>query len=236
MKISKVQIMAAALISMLLLGGCGDVPYQLTEREENIIVDYSAHIVTKYNIYQKEGLVYVNMEEQEPQNTQEETPPAEISQQEDMTQASGGAGTAPEPADVQQATLGELFGQEGISVTYTGVQLNSSYAEDTYYDVSADAGKVYLIMGIDITNMTGNDVYIDNLAASPRFKVTVNDTISEVSAMTVLTDDFSAYQDTVQAGSSKSAVLLFTIPDTVTEIGNLALEVTMHDVSYQIIL
>lgn len=45
----------------LMLTGCGDAAYDLTDKEESIIVNYAAHMVTKYNTYQKEGLAYVDL-------------------------------------------------------------------------------------------------------------------------------------------------------------------------------
>lgn len=53
MKISKIKTMAALSAVAMLLGGCGEAPYQLTESEEDVIVNYSAHMVSKFNTDQK---------------------------------------------------------------------------------------------------------------------------------------------------------------------------------------
>ena len=45
------------LTGMLLLTGCGTKAYDLTEAEESQIVNYAVHVVSKYNSYQKDGLV-----------------------------------------------------------------------------------------------------------------------------------------------------------------------------------
>lgn len=238
MKIAKIQMTAAAMMSMLLLGGCGVTPYELTQKEENIIVDYSAHIVTKYNSYQKEGIVYIAQEELEApvdEGAQEDIPEDMPVPEEGDPAASGGESEGTEDF-VPQTTLTELFGREGISVNYTGAYLTDSYVDDVDYSVEADAGKIYLVMNIDITNSTGSDVSFDNLVASPQFKVTVNDTETASSAMTFLSEDFSIYEETIEAGSTKATVLLFVLPDSVTEIQNILLEVKVNDGSYQIIL
>ncbi len=62
MKKSNVQITAAAVFAAMLLGGCGDEPYALSEKEEQIIVNYSAHVVGKFNKTGKEGLRLIDVE------------------------------------------------------------------------------------------------------------------------------------------------------------------------------
>ena len=70
MRRTRIKMMAAVMAATMLLGGCGDALYDLTDDEENVIVNYAAHIVTKYNTYQREGLTYVSPEE--PEETQED--------------------------------------------------------------------------------------------------------------------------------------------------------------------
>ena len=60
MRRTRIKMMAAVMAATMLLGGCGDALYDLTDDEENVIVNYAAHIVTKYNTYQREGLTYVS--------------------------------------------------------------------------------------------------------------------------------------------------------------------------------
>ncbi len=53
------------MTGMLLLTGCGTKAYDLTEAEESQIVNYAVHVVSKYNSYQKDGLVYVDQSVEE---------------------------------------------------------------------------------------------------------------------------------------------------------------------------
>mgnify|MGYP000797790656 CR=1 FL=1 len=50
MRDRKIKTTACVLLAALLLGGCGEQPIELTEQEEQTIVDYAAHVVSKYNI------------------------------------------------------------------------------------------------------------------------------------------------------------------------------------------
>ena len=51
----KISLPVMAVSAILLLGGCGTQMYDLSEDEENLVVQYSAHILAKYNIEQKDG-------------------------------------------------------------------------------------------------------------------------------------------------------------------------------------
>lgn len=238
MKISKVQITAAAAIAALLLGGCGAAPYELTKSEENIIVSYSSHIVSKYNTYQNEGLSWIDPESTEIAEEQvSETEPQETESLETGESAEG-SGTAESgmAAEPQTATLNELFGMQGIQLDYVGARLTDSYVQDSYYAMNPDAGKVYLVLGIDITNTGEMDVEVDNLAFSPQFKVIVNDEVEASNGMTLLLEDFAYFQETLSTGMTKETVLLFQIPNTVTQIDSLLLEATVNGNTYQIIL
>ena len=50
------------LAGALVLTGCGEEPYELQDNEREIIVNYAAHIVAKYNVKQPEGYRYVYLQ------------------------------------------------------------------------------------------------------------------------------------------------------------------------------
>lgn len=237
MRKKTVQIAVAAAAG-LMLTGCGDTAYSLTGSEESIIVSYAAHMVTKYNTYQKEGLSWVDMDEAE-----EEELPAETEEQE--TEAAPddeapGVPTAPagdtEQPAAQTADFAQLFGVDGVSFSYVGARLDDSYVENSYYAVQADRGYTYLILGIDITNNSEQEAALDFLSRQPRFSATVNGEVRSPAEVTILTQDFAAYEGTVAAGETVETVLLFQVPDSVVSVDSLNLEVSVDGNNYQIIL
>lgn len=236
MKISKIKTMAAFTAAAMLFGGCGEAPYALTESEENIIVNYAAHVVAKFNTEQEQGLSYVNMEAVE-----EAENGTEAQEDTESTVSGGEAAGLPEGdglADqtAQAVSLDDMFGTDNISVAYQGASLTADYVENNYYALDADAGKTFLVLAFDITNNGTEDEVFDNLAKSPSFEVNTAEGVKESSELSVLLEDFSSYQGTVPAGDTKKAVLLFQIPDTVTEVPEFTLSVRMDGTSYQIAL
>ena len=59
----KISLPVMAVSAILLLGGCGTQMYDLSEDEENLVVQYSAHILAKYNIEQKDGMTAASSED-----------------------------------------------------------------------------------------------------------------------------------------------------------------------------
>lgn len=236
MKTAGAKLAALMAASAVLLGGCGEAPYELTEQESNIIANYAAHIVMKYDLNQKEGLQYVKMD------SADAGEPAGDSEQEitDDTGASGGTEVA--DGDVSQTdgevqmTLQDLFGTDTLNVEYSGYELSANYTENDYYVLNAQAGKQYLVLHIAVTNNGDAEETVDNLSKNATFEVNFDGTVHAVSELTVLMEDFSTYQETVGVAETADTVLLFQVPDTVTEVQNVTLSVSVDGNNYQIIL
>ena len=180
MRRTRIKMMAAVMAATMLLGGCGDALYDLTDDEENVIVNYAAHIVTKYNTYQREGLTYVSPEE--PEETQEDVTVPQTPETQDASEtgtAASAEDTAPavSVAAAGSASLDELFGADGIQMTYAGAQLAPGYMEGDYYEMTPDAGKQYLVLSIDVTNTGADGVGLDVLSVSPKFTVVLNQSV-----------------------------------------------------------
>ena len=74
MKQKKWRGIILLLLGCLMLTGCGEAPYELTDEEQQLIVSYSAHVVSKFNRYQKDGLTHVPNLEEELADEQEVVP------------------------------------------------------------------------------------------------------------------------------------------------------------------
>lgn len=217
------------LTGMLLLTGCGTKAYDLTEAEESQIVNYAVHVVSKHNSYQKDGLVYVDQsaEETEPEETVAGSESVDGTEIMDETPAGN--------------TLEDVFGADGLEVAYLTNELNENYIESDIGDAGVlPDGKQYLILYFDVVNPTDKGIVLDVSSWNATFKVdyTSQDGNSESASCytTFLTTDLSGYDESnlINAGETKSAVLLFEIPDSVTEVSDIVLHVTRDDTTYEI--
>lgn len=239
MRRTRIKMMAAVMAATMLLGGCGDALYDLTDDEENVIVNYAAHIVTKYNTYQREGLTYVSPEEPE-ETVQEDvsvpqTPDAQDASETGTAASSEAAAPAVSVAAAGSASLDELFGADGIQMAYAGAQLAPGYMEGDYYEMTPDAGKQYLVLSIDVTNTGAGGAGLDVLSVNPKFTVVLNQSVKSTAETTLLDTDFSTYQGTIPAGGGTRLVLVFQVPDDVASADSVELYVQM-DQMIQIIL
>lgn len=218
------------LTGLLLLTGCGTQAYELTESEESQIVNYAAHVVSKYNAYQKDGLVCVDQSASEEPETEQT---AAGSENIESTEAADAANEIP-----AGSTLEDVFGAEGLEVGFTGVSLAANYTESDVLDVRASSGKQFMVLTFDITNPTEEDLTLDNLTTKVKFAADYSADGAEstqVSAYTtIMTTDFSTYDDVIAAEETKTGVLLFEIPDSVTEVSDLVLHVTRDNTTYEI--
>ena len=217
------------LTGMLLLTGCGTKAYDLTEAEESQIVNYAVHVVSKHNSYQKDGLVYVDQSAEE------------IEPEETVTGSESVDGTEIMDETPAGNTLEDVFGADGLEVAYLTNELNENYIESDIGDAGVlPDGKQYLILHFDVVNPTDKGIVLDVSSWNATFKVdyTSQDGNSESASCytTFLTTDLSGYEESnlINAGETKSAVLLFEIPDSVTEVSDIVLHVTRDDTTYEI--
>ncbi len=68
----KCLLCSVLFAGMLALTGCGETPYELEDNEREIIVNYAAHIIAKYNKKQPEGYRYVYVPEEEEEEPEEQ--------------------------------------------------------------------------------------------------------------------------------------------------------------------
>lgn len=228
------------LTGALVLTGCGEEPYELQDNEREIIVNYAAHIVAKYNVKQPEGYRYVyrspedETEEEQPQETPLEGSQPEESQPEGSddreTQADGQTqetasadGTdAPDEEETPPVTLSEALGLTNIQAVYTGAELT-----DRYDTIVPDSGKKLMILHVTLQNQGKKAKKCDILSLLPNFRAKVNGTQEVTSELTILPENLSTWEEKIPAGGSADTIILFQVKeDAVTAVEQLELEVT----------
>lgn len=224
--------------ALVLTTGCGEKAIQLTEEEEGLIVDYTAHVVSKFNTRQPDGLVYVHVteeESEEPVATEQEEETEETAQELTAEGAEEAAGQETDAEQPVSMTLTQALGLAGVDAQVTATELKSSYEEGGYYVMDASAGKTFLVLHIALNNQTTEDINCDLLSGQPQFGAVINGMGAVPAELTVLLNDLSTYQGTLAAGSSTDTVLLFQVPaDSVAQVDTLTLNLTWNGNRYEI--
>ena len=239
MKSSKLKICAVVLTMALVMSGCGDKPYTLTNQEKAIIVNYAAHVVAKYNKRQPDGLCYTAPTQDTENTEQQASTEAESGQAPEAETSKGTAGgttqqtTSEEPAEqstqIPINSLTAALGLTGLSAEFTGSEVKASYEQPDYFALEASSGKTFLILHIKLSNTTKSDIACDMLSKKVAFTVTINGSVTANAKTTILLNDLGTFQETVAAGASVDTVLLFEVPaDQVTSVDQLDLKVDLN--------
>ena len=213
--------------AMLLFTGCGEEPYNLSDEDQAKVADYVAHVVTKYNGSQSEGLIAIEPEEIQPEEetkaeTTKETEEEESAKKQEKKDAS--VETKTETVSLKKA----LKLETGLDASFTRYDLMDSYVESDYFAMNAMSGKTYLVIHINLT-AEGADTSCDMLSKNLNFRAVINGE-KEVGAQTsILLNDLSTYQGTIAQGSPQDCVLLFeTEKESVENIESLELKYWME--------
>ena len=226
MRDRKIKTTACVLLAALLLGGCGEQPIELTEQEEQTIVDYAAHVVSKYNIKQQDGIVRLSKSEETTETVEQPD------STEQMPSEGGDAtGTPENEASDNSVSLNDAVAIPGIDAQYTGAEFATVYQQNSSYMVEPDAGNKYLVLHFHLENAGTEAVACDMLSRKVSFRVTLNDSVEAVAQVTILLNDFGTYQGTIEAGSGTDTVLLFEVPESTPEdLSKISLEVVENTV------
>ncbi len=214
MKYKKQVLCGVMLCFCLLLTGCGKL-YVMTEEEEDQVVLYAAKMVSKYNRAQDTGYSYVSKENKDKQ--QDADTDADVDADEQNTQQS-------EP----QMTLSDAIGIAGVSFSYQGYDISTSYETTDVAIPDAGEGYSYLILHIQVTNTTEQAVLVDLINQPITYKITINDETTVDGLTTLSMADLSTYYNkSLGAQETVDTDLLFQVSTADLEnISSLTLQVS----------
>ena len=121
-----------------------------------------------------------------------------------------------------------------VSADYTGHELTKSYMAEDYYAVDAETGKQFLVLKYNLVNTSGQPLHVDILAMTPSFTAVINGDQSVPAQTTILLNDLSTYQSDIEAGGTAETVLLFQVPEDISDVSGIQLNVTMNGKQFAI--
>lgn len=228
----KVTWSALLLAAGLVLTGCGEAPLELTESEQQIISQYAAHVVSKYNSKQSRGIVHIDPQTEAP-DTEPDMPETEAGTE---TQMPEGGGSGDEPLQQENhGSLSEILGLNGVDVSYTGAELATSWEEGGYISLTPSEGAQYLVLHFTLNNPGAEDAACDVLSTKSVFQVSWNGGQKIPAQTTILLSDLGTFQGTVPAGGSAEALLLFEVPLSGGDsVDSIALQVICNEVRWNV--
>ena len=230
----KISLPVMAVAAILLLGGCGTQMYDLSEDEENLVVQYSAHILAKYNIEQKDGMTAASSEEtQETQKQDSQMPESQNTQSTDNNMASDATGET-QTQEMETMPITEAIGHaSGLTVSYKGYRVQNIYQEGDYFAVTPEDGNKLVVMKFEIKNKGKKKVRLDTEKLGITFYACFDGKNRIKETASLGTRSLSSYGETIRGGKKKTAVLLFQIPkDQADKISGETLYAEIKDTIY----
>lgn len=219
------NIVCGALLCTMMLSmtACGNEIPDLTEEESQRVGEYAAVTLLKYDANNRSRLVDPEMviAKLEKEAAREATKAA---QEEEKAEETGSTGTTevtmPTAQEDITASMEEFFGlPEGVSITYEDYMVTDSYPEDgatdEYFALDASTGKKLLVLRFCLTNGTEQEEKMDLLNTNSRYIITVNDSIRANALTTMLPNDMSTYEETLEPGQPQELVLLLEVNEDV---------------------
>lgn len=238
--IKKGIVLAAAAV---LLTGCGEAVTPLTESEEATVIQYAAGTLAKHNSFQQEGLTTLYPEEEEPKQEEaedEKEPETEEPEEDKKTEDSKDKNDKvkeekEQPVAAGHSTLTEALAVPGVDFSYKDYSIVNSYSQGDYFSLDASAGKVFVVLNINITNTGTAPAECNLLAGQPKFTLKLNGDITAVNELTILTNDVSTYAGTLEAGQTEAGILLFEVPEAAANnISSMQLSLVMNEKTTEI--
>lgn len=206
------------------LAGCGNAIPEMTMEQQELVVEFAASELLKYDVNYQSKLTAPEPEQQpeEEQGEQpkeplieEETLPEEIIADTDVTIVDN-TGTV----EAQNISIADFLDLTGVEISYAGYETVDTYpegeAKEAYFFMSATEGNKLLVLRFSALNVSGEELSIDLSKSQTRYKIILNGT--EKNALTtMLLNDMAYYQGTLAANESIELVLLCEIQDDQTE-------------------
>ena len=214
--------MASVLAAAMVMTGCGTKIYDMTDEEQQLIVNYSAYALSKHNIYQPDGMTSATEAETEEQDTsaaetETETADEKTSEKTDTGHENGNSGQSQQTAQetkptMQTVSLAQAIGYDGLSVSYAGLTTEETYKEGSYYSMEAGAGNTYAVLKFTLSNTTGTDMNVDLFTNTGKYRAAFSGGKEYEAEGSFLTYALNTFQGTIAAGQSVDVVLLFKVP------------------------
>lgn len=227
----KKRILLVGISMMLcLLGGCLEAT-PLTEEEMDVVAEYAASLLLKYDKHYETPLFYTEELEARLTPTPTPTPKADVSKPSgngSVTDASSTVTAIPTPApyDHEETTrqLTDILAVEDITVTCVGCELKKSVESTEYFSLVAKEGRQYAVVSFLLHNETDQDLVFDASGNGLEYSIDINTkTVSRVS-LSMLENDLQYMEIPVPANGTAEAVLVFEIAEGEPETIHLIVE------------
>lgn len=232
-------LVALMLIITLLSTGCNVSQTELTKEENDMIAEYVAGVLLRYDLRYQHKLIYETEEESTVESPSPDTgmtpgPTTEPTEQPDTSI------DTPDDAQPQQEyqTLAQIYENKDCTVEYISVKEYTSYpktSEQSYFRLKATDNNKLLVLTFKITNKSEEKNTFSLIDSGIAYRLEDSQGYTEKPLLTALTNDLQYLDIEAASGESKNAVVVFEIPENADKSGY-TLYVTRDDMIAKVAL
>lgn len=239
------------------LSGCGNAIPEMTEEQNAQVCEYAANLLLSYSGAYESRLVDTSVpppeekkptlsdaqqingsEEQKEEMNIDDTDTGSDSQDESARVDGEGEGSdvEMEPEAAPSIPLATVLGLEGFQIQANGYEICDSYPvqnEDTdalMFTTNPANGNKLVVLHLQVTNTTDQAQTFNTLNQVAKYKIVVNGSDVHAALMTMLENDFTAQNCTIDAGQQLDTVLVTEVPqENVANISSVSCKVKCGD-------
>lgn len=210
----------------------------VTEEEQDMIAEYIAHLMLKYDREYEPTLAEtldvpaespeVDEEfdvlggdkeqdtDEKPDDGQQEKP--DDGKSDDGKTDGDSAGKTPE----SNSDLNGIFGVADVQVAFTGYEECGMYPKDetdSYFSLVAPAGKKFAVMKFAITNQSSGEKKFSQLETELKYRLDLDSKTYVKPSMTLLVNDLQFIDITLEPQGTQEAVLVFAVDENASLAG-----------------
>jgi len=218
------------------LTGCTQL-VEINEQQSNVLAEYMAGTVLRYDKNYKEALIYPDTAETGETEEISETVAVTYDVEDNtVPEVSGQSGDKVAPSeDLQNGntiSLENMFKEalnENFSITYTGYKFYESYpVENDFFTLEATNGKQLLVITFDVENTAVKTKSLDLRNYNLQYRLTNRKDFVLNPMMTLLFNDIQYINLGIAAGETQKAVILFDVSKDI-DMSDMMLTITKED-------
>lgn len=249
------------VLVMCLLTGCVDHMPEMTQEQSDLIAEYASDLLLKYSpnyeyrLAEEELVVEMLTEEQSEETTESVTEEVETQETQkiekesihvesdiEMTQESEETHeveeTQQELPRISEVNLAEMFGLDGLSISYDSYEICTSYPnkpEQSGFTVSATQNHALLIVHFTVENVSEEKIQCDLFEADVDISMNVNESEDKSLMSTLLTNDITTFIEIIDASEKQEIVAVVEI-DAAEELESLTMKISGENVNQTVLI
>lgn len=220
MKKTWIKILTVGITGVFLTG-CGSTIPEMTEEQQELVVEYAAGEILKYDRNHVASLVALEVDQEEESEETDSSPAVGQDDPVSDDEEEKGGVTADEVTvidqteEIQPASVDEFMKLDEVKISYTGYELAESYPEETadeaFFFMSATENHKLLVLKFQVENQSVAEKELDLAQSQIRYKIVV-DGEQQNALTTMLLNDMEYYQGTLAPQESVELVLVGEVP------------------------